>query len=441
MSSSEQDDDYTAAGVPKVPPAIEGTHTMYEVMRPVMLAWYAKKMGESAAVPKPRDAPISRSDDPDADSVLLFGNGAAHGWGVVTHDLALTGQLARVLQSATERPTSVNYIGDETMNVSAAIAWLGEHDVSPYDLVVSVLGMNDAVRLTSVATWESQLAALLTKLSAGMKLHARIVVVGIQPVRSVTAYDTPLGAIAEIHARRLNQVTQEVIRRFPEVTYFRLSEPTLEADRPHGSRKVYGAWAKTVAEWAAPALDACRAEEGNARRARGAADIEWDWSGSPHLIASASTGGSDELQRLATLAQETFDVDVAVVSLLNGDRLWYAMNTDRLPRSIPRQLAYCDVTVTQDQPLVVPDARRDDRFRGNPFIDVTGMNFYAGHPLHSSTGQAIGTFCLLNRRPRPESSVSLDALRDMALQAQSELWKYETPPADRITPAPLATIA
>ena len=152
----------------------------------------------------------------------------------------------------------------------------------------------------------------------------------------------------------------------------------------------------------------------------------FEWAGAARLVEQARTGGSAELQRLAGVAQETFGVDVAVVSLLDGDRLWYAMNTNRLPMSIPREVAYCNTVVSEDQFLIVPNAQQDPRFRGNPFIDVTGMNFYAGYPLRSTAGQTIGTFCLLNRRTRDANTVPMEQLKTIALQAQTELRRYET---------------
>jgi GAF domain-containing protein len=86
--------------------------------------------------------------------------------------------------------------------------------------------------------------------------------------------------------------------------------------------------------------------------------------------------------------------------------------------------------MTDDSAMVVPDAQRDPRFAGNPFIDITGMDFYAGYPLHSSDGDPIGTFCLLDRRTRAASTVPVDVLRDIALQAEAELQRYETGSAD-----------
>nr|WP_254281007.1 GAF domain-containing protein [Frigoribacterium sp. VKM Ac-2836] len=152
----------------------------------------------------------------------------------------------------------------------------------------------------------------------------------------------------------------------------------------------------------------------------------FEWSGAETLVELASTGGSDTLQDLARRAEKEFGVDVAVVSLLDGSKLYYAVNTELLPVSIPRELTFCDVTVAADAPVIVEDARKDDRFKDNPYLDLNHGYFYAGHPIHSSTGEAIGTFCLHNTRPRKAKSVSSDKLAEFARLAEIELQSYET---------------
>lgn len=331
----------------------------------------------------------------------------------------------------------MNYIGDEAMNISSALAWIGDHDVTPYDTVVVLVGMNDAVRLTRLSVWSRRFEELMSKLVEETRSTTRILVVGMQPVRSILPYDSVLGSVAQIHATRWNRAAAEIARRTGRADFVPLGTPEREPERPLGSPGVYRAWAREIAEHAAPLLDAVRIEEGDARVPAALPSRSFAWEGGAALVEQAMTGGSEELQRLATEAQKSFSVDVAAVTLVDGDRLWYAVNTHLLPMSIPSEVAYCSTVVAQDGFLEVPNAQRDPRFRGNPFIDVTGMDFYAGYPLHASDGRTIGTFCLLNRRTRPAGTVPVDELRALALQAQTELRRYEPQsdsPADRRRP-------
>lgn len=120
---------------------------MYELLRPVMEAWYAREVAAGRSYPKPLDSPTVVAKQPDADKVLLIGNGPLHGWGVLTHQLSITGHLAYETQAKTGRPCTVHYIGDEAMTIASTRAWIGDHDLTQYDAVVIVVGMNDAVRL------------------------------------------------------------------------------------------------------------------------------------------------------------------------------------------------------------------------------------------------------------------------------------------------------
>nr|WP_243862644.1 GAF domain-containing protein [Frigoribacterium faeni] len=222
----------------------------------------------------------------------------------------------------------------------------------------------------------------------------------------------------------MNALT-ELVAGESGLEYFRLPAGLRRPDTPHGCAEGYRRWAQTIAHRIAPTLDRVHQGQLDERLPRHLPERSFEWSGGSRLVAQAATGGSDTLKQLAKEAEKEFGVDVAVVSMLDGSRLWYAMNTELLPVSIPRELTFCDVTVAADELVVVEDARQDARFADNPYLDLNHGWFYAGHPIHSSTGETIGTFCLHNTRPRKASSVSPDALRAFALRAEAELQSYE----------------
>ncbi len=116
---------------------------------------------------------------------------------------------------------------------------------------------------------------------------------------------------------------------------------------------------------------------------------------------------------------------MAVVSLVDGDRLFYGNNTDVFPPSVPLDLSFCRYTVATGEPVIIPDTRRDERFADNPLVELSYINFYAGYPLRAIDGTVIGSFCLQGSRPRSGRSVSIDELRSYALQAQVEIQRYE----------------
>ncbi len=86
-------------------------------------------------------------------------------------------------------------------------------------------------------------------------------------------------------------------------------------------------------------------------------------------------------------------------------------------KETPRAFAFCEHTICRSDLLVVEDARRDSRFATNPLVtDEPGIQFYAGMPLHTPEGFAVGALCVLDGRARTLSEQQRNALRVLARQ-------------------------
>jgi GAF domain-containing protein len=108
---------------------------------------------------------------------------------------------------------------------------------------------------------------------------------------------------------------------------------------------------------------------------------------------------------------------------------------------VPLELSFCKYTVESGEPVIIPDTGRDARFTDNPLVDVSFINFYAGYPLRATDGHVIGSFCLQGSQPRRESSIAIDLLRQLALEAQEVLRGYETEvPEMNFAPAAAGTM-
>jgi PAS domain S-box-containing protein len=102
----------------------------------------------------------------------------------------------------------------------------------------------------------------------------------------------------------------------------------------------------------------------------------------------------------ARLAAGACGTSSAMVTLIDESRQWFKAHIGSRTRETPRDIAFCSHVVAEDRMLIVADAEQDRRFKSNPM--VTGdpfIRFYAGAPLHTPEGYAIGTLCVVDRRP------------------------------------------
>lgn len=134
------------------------------------------------------------------------------------------------------------------------------------------------------------------------------------------------------------------------------------------------------------------------------------------------TPPEQRFDRLTKLGQRVFNVPIVLVVLLDEHRQWFKSNPGLAVRETPRYMAFCTHTVDYQDILLVPDACKDPRFQNNPLVtSEPHIRFYAGCPLRVPNGNAVGTLCLIDRKPgmlKPEDQV---LLRDMAHLVEKEL--------------------
>ena len=119
---------------------------------------------------------------------------------------------------------------------------------------------------------------------------------------------------------------------------------------------------------------------------------------------------------IARLAAVVCDAPVALVSLIDRDRQWFKARVGTDIIETPRDEAVCDQAIRSPNGLLeVPDLARDPRFARHPTVaGVEGARFYAGMPLVTPGGVAIGTVCVVDRQPRRLEPAQRDALASLA---------------------------
>jgi anti-sigma regulatory factor (Ser/Thr protein kinase) len=125
---------------------------------------------------------------------------------------------------------------------------------------------------------------------------------------------------------------------------------------------------------------------------------------------------------LTLLASHICGTPMALISLVDADRQWFKSRIGIPITETARAVSFCAHAINHRDLFIVPDARHDERFRDNPF--VTGdqqIRFYAGAPLVTPDGHAVGTLCVLDRVARTLSREQLEALTALCRQAEAQL--------------------
>ncbi|WP_025128316.1 sensor domain-containing diguanylate cyclase [Pseudomonas sp. PH1b] len=146
------------------------------------------------------------------------------------------------------------------------------------------------------------------------------------------------------------------------------------------------------------------------------------------------TSPEERFDRLTRLAKRLFNVPIALVSLVDGDRQWFKSCVGLEASETPRDISFCGHAILGDQILTVCDAEQDERFHDNPLVvGDPKIRFYAGCPLTVANGSKLGTLCLIDLKPRNLDDEERALLRDLARMAEQELAAVQMASMDELT--------
>lgn len=134
------------------------------------------------------------------------------------------------------------------------------------------------------------------------------------------------------------------------------------------------------------------------------------------------TPADGAFDRIAGLAARLFSVPVAIVSVVDHDRIWFKAHHGTDVTEIGRDPGLCASAILQDDAWVVENAATDPRTLANPLVAGDfGLEFYAGVPLRTPDGYNLGTFCILDTEPREFNDADTRMLEDLAAIVMNDL--------------------
>ncbi|MEH2060814.1 MAG: PAS domain S-box protein [Nostoc sp.] len=137
------------------------------------------------------------------------------------------------------------------------------------------------------------------------------------------------------------------------------------------------------------------------------------------------TPPEEVFDELAQLAANFCETPIALISLVDAEREWFKSKIGVSISEVSRSISFGSYTILQSQILIIPDTLQDERFAKNPFVTSNNyFRFYAGVPLITSSGIALGSLCVIDFAPRNLNVKEQVALQQLSRQVIRHLESY-----------------
>jgi two-component sensor histidine kinase len=126
--------------------------------------------------------------------------------------------------------------------------------------------------------------------------------------------------------------------------------------------------------------------------------------------------------RTTAIASRLFNVPIAIISIVDNDRIWFKSHHGLDADQIDREPGLCASAILQSEPWILLDAKTDTRSLANPLVaSEFGLRFYVGVPLQTSDGFNLGTLCVIDKEPRTVSQDQIETLKDLAATVMDQM--------------------
>lgn len=141
-----------------------------------------------------------------------------------------------------------------------------------------------------------------------------------------------------------------------------------------------------------------------------------------HELDILDTEPEPVFDQITALARDIFQVDTAIITLVDAERQWFKSKVGFDEKETPREVSMCTHVVAQGSTMVVNDTQQDERFINLPHVACKdGIRFYAGAPLEMAPGLYIGTLCIIDSQPRTFSQQEKFWLETLTIWVRDEL--------------------
>jgi diguanylate cyclase (GGDEF)-like protein len=145
-----------------------------------------------------------------------------------------------------------------------------------------------------------------------------------------------------------------------------------------------------------------------------------------HSLDPFYTPLEERFERITRLARRALNVPIAAITVVQGDRQWFKSVSGWQVTELPISQSLCGEVIREGKQMIVSDTLEDLYLMSNPLVrNAPKFRFYAGFPIRDSEKKAIGTFCVLDIKPRKPDPAFATTLADLGVMALRELFTVE----------------